>query len=126
MSTTISNHLPYSYMYSIGLAGRVGVPVPPSQLPYSYFKNVAGVQSSSAATYSLDKLKILDTLIERLRSVKSSPLEARENAGSIDPDRLDALIEEYGKQLHAAVVADSLPYAKPQGINPGMLLSVAA
>ena len=126
MGITVSNHLPYAYLYSGTMSGRVGVPVPPSQLPYSYFKNVTGVATPSAATYSLDKLKILDTLIEHLRSVKSNPLLARENSAQADPERIDALIEEYGRQLHSALVADSLPYVKPQGVVPGLLVSTAA
>ncbi|MBU0937044.1 MAG: hypothetical protein KKI09_15555 [Spirochaetes bacterium] len=126
MNTNVSNHVPYSYIYASSVSGRIGVPVPPAQLPYSYFKHVAGVASSTATSYSLDKLKILDTLIERLKSVKSNPLEARESSAHTDPERIDALIEEYGRQLHTALVADSLPYAKPQGVTPGMLLSVAA
>jgi len=124
MDIRISNQLPLSYAYTAGASGKVAVPVPPSQLLYSNFKNVSGVASSGASAYSLDKLKILDTLIERLRTVKGQPKIERESKGLTD-ERIDALIQQYGDQLHAAMVA-STPYTKPAGVAPGMLVSIAA
>jgi len=130
MNVLLSNHIPYSYLAtarSTAVSGRIAVPVPTSQLPYSYFKNVAGVASGSSSVYGLDKLKILDTLIERLRSTKSNSLNARESAGSgLTEERIDALIQQYGKELHTALVAGNLPYAKPAGVIPGLLVSLAA
>lgn len=125
MDVRISNHIPLAYAYNAGSSGRVAIPVPPSQLVYSYFKNVAGTSNPDASAYSLDKLKILDTLIERLRSAKSKPAAERE-AGALSDERIDALIQQYGKQLHDALVAAPTQYAKPAGVTPGMLVSVAA
>lgn len=126
MDVRVSNHLPLAYAYSAGTSGKVSVPVAPSQLLYSNFKNVAGTPSAGASAYSLDKLKILDTLIERLRTVKSQPRVERESKGLSD-ERIDALIQQYGDQLHSAMVASSAPYAaKPAGVVPGMLVSLAA
>lgn len=125
METMVSNRIPLAYAYSAGTSGRVSVPVAPSQLLYSHFKNVAGVATSGATSYSLDKLKILDTLIERLRSAKSQPASERSASGMSD-ERIDALIQQYGKELHAAVVSSALPYNKPAGVVPGMLVSLAA
>ncbi len=126
MDVRVSNHLPLSYAYSAGASGKVSVPVPPSMLIYSNFKNVAGTPSAGASAYSLDKLKILDTLIERLRTVKSQPRIERESKGLTD-ERIDALIQQYGDQLHSAMVASSAPYAaKPAGVSPGILVSIAA
>jgi hypothetical protein len=77
--------------------------------------------------YSLDKLTILNTLIERLRSSRSDALASRESDGSgLTEERIDALIQQYGKELHSAMVSNSLPYAKPSGVVPGMLVSLAA
>ncbi len=124
MDVRISNQLPLSYAYSAGTSGKVSVPVSPAQLLYSNFKNVAGTPSAGASAYSLDKLKILDTLIERLRTVKSQPRIERESKGLSD-ERIDALIQQYGDQLHSAMVA-STPYNKPAGVVPGILISLAA
>jgi hypothetical protein len=127
METAVSNHIPYTYLSSAGASGRVAVPVSPSQLPYAYFKNVAGVAGSSSSVYSLDKLNILNTLIERLRSSRSDALASRESEGSgLTEERVDALIQQYGKELHTAMVSNALPYAKPSGVMPGMLVSLAA
>jgi len=127
MEATVSNHIPYTYLSLAGASGRVAVPVSPSQLPYAYFKNVAGVAGPAASVYSLDKLTILNTLIERLRSSRSDALASRESEGSgLSEERVDALIQQYGKELHNAMVSNSLPYAKPSGVVPGMLVSLAA
>lgn len=125
MDIRVSNHMPLSYAYNAGTSGRVSVPVRPSQLVYSYFKNVSGTATPGASAYSLDKLKILDTIIERLRTVKEQPQVEREATGMTD-ERLDALIQHYGQQLHAAMATSPTAYGKPQGVVPGMLVSVAA
>ena len=127
MEAALSNHIPYTYLSLAGASGRVAVPVSPSQLPYAYFKNVAGVSGPSASVYSLDKLTILNTLIERLRSSRSETLASRGNEGSgLSEERIDALIQQYGKELHNAMVSNALPYARPSGVMPGMLVSLAA
>jgi len=126
MQTTVSNHLPYSYLFAAGATGKICVPVSSAQLPYSNFRNVVGVPAGLTGGYSLDKLQILDTLIGHLRTVKQTPMPTAETARGSSPQRVDALIEEYSKQLHTALVAKSIPYAKPQGVMPGMMISVAA
>ncbi|MBU0927067.1 MAG: hypothetical protein KKA67_04920 [Spirochaetes bacterium] len=125
MDVRISNHIPLAYAYGAGASGRVSVPVAPSQLLYAHFKNVSGTASPGASAYSLDKLKILDTIIERLRTVKSQPRAEREGQGLSD-ERIDALIQQYGQQLHSALVSSPTPYAAPTGVVPGMLVSIAA
>jgi len=125
MDMYVSNRLPLDYAYNAGSSGRISVPVAPSQLVYSYFKNVAGTAVSGTPGYSLDKLKILDTLIERLRSAKGQPKAERRSSDMTD-ERIDALIQQYGEQLHTALSATTLPYARPTGVVPGMLVSVAA
>lgn len=124
MSIKISSSIPLAYAYNAGPSGRISVPVSPSQLLYSNFKNVIGISDPEAASYSLDKLKILDTLIDRLRSIKRMPEPEKADKGLSD-ERIDAMIEEYGRELHSALVANSIPYGKPE-VNPGILVSVAA
>lgn len=128
MNISVSNDIPYSYLYNAALAsGRVAVPVSASQLPYANFKHVAGTVVSGASVYALDKLKILDTLIDRLKSARAGRggPEAKPD-GREDEAALDAMIQAYGGELHKALVSDALAYAKPAGVVPGMLVSVAA
>ncbi len=134
MEAHVSNYLPYSYLYGAGTAsGRIAVPVTPAQLPYANFKNVAGSAVATASVYSLDKLKILDVLIDRLRSARKQVSDERLPGFGEREERLDALIQEYGKMLHDSLAASdaqapngAAAYAKPAGVVPGMLLSLAA
>ena len=125
MDIRISNQLPLAYAFTAGSSGKVTVPVPPSLLLYSNFKNVSGTAQPGASAYSLDKLKILDTIIERLRTTRNQPKVERESKGMSD-EHIDALIQHYGDQLHAALASTVSPYKKPLGVVPGMLISVAA
>lgn len=128
MDTRISNEIPYSYLINASVsAGRVSIPVSPAQLPYANFKHVGGVASGSFSAYSLDKLRILDTLIDRLKAARNG--QEREEDLRSDPRseaELDALIQHYGGKLHEALAENRLAYARPEGITPGMLLSMAA
>lgn len=129
MDIRLSSSIPLAYAYNAGPVGRISVPVSPAQLLYSNFKNVIGISDPDAASYSLDKLKILDTLIDRLRSIKRLPEQEKASHG-ISNEKLDAMIEEYGRELHSAIISSQAPlgtpYGKPYGVNPGFLVSVAA
>lgn len=122
--------LPLTYAYSSGMGacGRVCMPVQPSEVLYSYFEHVSGMAAAQGmGTVSIDRLKILNSLIERLQSIKSQPLAAREAPESLSSDRIDALIQEYGAELHAMASASKGPYAAPaMAAESGMLFSLAA
>ncbi len=131
MESVASNFLPLNYMYSAQYgAGRASVPVLRSQALYANFSHVSGVPAQDGtAAYDIDKLHILDVLIGRLESVKSDPLGAAEAPASMSPSRVDALIQQYGAEVHAIATAPALPYA-PFAVKsmaePGMLFSMAA
>jgi len=123
-----SEYLPISYLYSSRYGeGRATVPVDRSQAIYANFRNVSGVPAPEGVPgYSVDKLHILDSLIQGLRSAKaeSSVTEARDSLGRGD---VDQLIQEYGARLHEAASAPVLPYASSASlVQPGMLFSFAA
>ena len=118
--------LPLAMMISqYGSPGRVSIPVPRNQVIYAHFEHVSGVAAVDGQVSSIDKLKILNTLIDRLTSLKSNSLTSRENAGQVSSDRVDALLEQYGREVHA-LAARSGPYAPNLGLPPGSLLSLAA
>ncbi len=123
-----SEYLPISYLYSSRYGeGRATVPVDRSQAIYANFRNVSGVPAPEGVPgYSVDKLHILDTLIQGLRNAKagSSVPEAPASPG---PGKVDELIQEYGARLHEAASAPALPYASAASqVQPGMLFSFAA
>ncbi len=129
MEALASNYLPLAYVYSAYYGGgKTAVPVLRSQALYANFSHVSGVAAQDGtAAYSVDKLHILDVLIGRLESVKSEPLAAAEAPESLSPGRVDALIQQYGAEVHAIATAPALPYAPSSSIaEPGMLFGLAA
>ncbi|MCX7023182.1 MAG: hypothetical protein NT080_01010 [Spirochaetes bacterium] len=122
-----SNGFPLSYVHSLSASsGRLSVPVRPNLAIYANFEHVSGVPSTAEYVSSIDKIKILDTLIDRLSAAKSEPLPARERSQDLTPDRIDALIEQYGRELHSLASKPSLPYLPAATVEPGMLVSLAA
>lgn len=118
--------LPFAILVSAtNGAGRLSIPVPRHQVIYAHFEHVAGVEANGGSASSIDKLKILNTLIDRLIALRDDPLVARENEGRLSPERVDALLEQYGKEAHA-LAARSGPYAPSLGLPPGSLISLAA
>lgn len=110
-------------------SGRISLPVPASQVLYANFRHVTGVAApSGGAALSIDRLKILDVLLDRLSNIKSEPLAAREAPVGLTSERVDALIQQYSSELHvlAAAPKPALPYAKLPVVETGMLFSFAA
>jgi hypothetical protein len=108
-------------------SGRVSLPVAPSAVIYSNFRHVSGSPApEGSATLSIDRLKILDILIDRLSSVKSEPLAAAEAPSDLSAGRVDALIQQYSSEIHSRAAAPALPYSPPMAVEPGMLFSFAA
>lgn len=118
--------LPLAVMLSrYSVPGRVSIPVPRGQVIYAHFEHVAGVAASDGRGSSVDRLKILNTLIDRLTSLKSDILASREAEGLVTADRVDALLEQYAREAHA-LAARAGPYAPSLGLPPGSLISLAA
>ncbi|HOX17610.1 MAG TPA: hypothetical protein PKW82_04070 [Spirochaetales bacterium] len=122
-----TNRLPLSYVSGARYAsGRVSVPVLPSQALYAHFEHVAGVVTaadSGVRGYSIDKLKLLDILIDRLASAKSDPSIKDRKGREKDEARADALIEQYTRELKSLAARPIAPASLPA---PGTALSIAA
>lgn len=121
---TIGNIGTYSYG-NVGAsgAGKLYVPVSQSALLYSHFDHVSGVAVKSGQNgVSISKIRILNSLIERLSAIKNEP---KESITDISDDQADVLIENYQKQIQQA--ATQTPYllsgAAPQA---GELFSFTA
>ncbi len=131
MAALQSEYLPISYLYSSRYGeGRAAVPVDRGQAIYAHFRNVSGVPAPEGVPgYSVDKLHILDILIERVRSAKaeSPALGSAKARAATGPGAVDELIQEYGARLHEAASAPVLPYSGAASlVQPGMLFSFAA
>lgn len=99
--------VPGLYNFSYGsstlssAAGKMYVPVSKSALLYSHFDHVSGVAAGNGqGGVSISKLRILNTLIERVSAIKNEPAKAIKE---IDPKDAEVLIQNYQKQLQQAL-----------------------
>jgi hypothetical protein len=118
--------IPYHAFPSVGYAisaasdGKMSLPVAPSAYIYSHFRHVYGVPAPEGTQgVNLTKLKILDTMIERLDSIKKQP-SAVAIDGEISDARMNALVEKLQKEIQAATAP---PY--PASVPAGILFNIA-
>ena len=112
------------YAMSASGAGRMSLPVAPGMVIYSHFKHVSGTPAPEGTSgVNISKLKILDTLIEQLSKMKKQPYMDTAGLDSSDEKRINALIDQYQKQLKAAQAVT--PYAPAAPIT-GALFSISA
>ena len=124
MTTSISSLNAYRYtnvfsVSSSGSGGKLFVPMQPAMAMRAQFNHVSGVPSQTAQGVSVSKVKILDTLIDQLITLKNRPEEVREQQ-SLDAGNIDTLIAQYQDKLSLALSQAKnnpfiLPSALPQG-----------
>ena len=115
MTSIIPGLASFSYSNSsiVAAAGKMYVPVSKSALLYSHFDHVSGVAAGNGQSgVSISKLRILNSLIERVSAIKNEPAKTLKE---VSPDMADSLIQNYQKQLQQAL---QTPYilngAQPQ------------
>ncbi len=101
----------YSYNISGGASGKLYVPVKPSAVIYSQFDHISGVAARKGQHgVSVTKIKILNTLIDNLTKIKSTPME--EKASLMSNEQADVLIKNYQHQIAQAMeAAKTSPFA---------------
>jgi hypothetical protein len=109
----------------------MSLPVSPSAYIYSHFKHVSGVPAPEGVRgVAINRLKILDTLIEQLARLKKQPEPSWGAAGETSEERLDALIEQYEHQIRtvravsAQTAGAALPYSLAASASPAPLGAV--
>ena len=91
----------YSSSTIAAAAGKMYVPVSKSALLYSHFDHVSGVAAGNGQNgVSISKLRILNSLIERVSAIKNEPVKAVKD---ISPEQADALIKNYQQQIQQAL-----------------------
>jgi hypothetical protein len=108
-------------------AGRVSLPL--NQPIFVRFEHVSGVPSAvNGEGYSVFKLRILDTLIDRLSTLKGKYPEGEKKSG-MEPEAVDALIEGLKKELHNLVArAAATPFGPALGAGAadnGLILNIS-
>lgn len=124
--------VPYHTFPSIGYAinasqgGRMSLPVSPSSYIYSHFKHVSGVPAPEGVRgVNINRLKILDTLIEQLTKLKKRPEPYISGQGADEEKRIDALIDQYQGQIRAAQAASALVPYGPAAPSSGAVFSLS-
>jgi hypothetical protein len=83
----------------------MSLPVAPALYIYSQFRHVSGVPAPEGTQgVTINKLKILDVLIEQLGKIKKQGM-ARSGTENISNERIDALIEQYEQQIRSTRAA---------------------
>jgi len=121
--------IPHHTFPSVGYAinavnvGKKSLPVHPSMVIYSHFKHISGTPAPEGTQgVNINKLKILDTMIEQLSKMKR---QSAANYGTIseqDEKRINALIEQYQRELKTAQAS---PVYTPAAPAAGLLFSIA-
>lgn len=112
---------------SSAAAGKLHVPVDPALVGYSQFKHVAGVAAAKGQSgVNISKISILNTLIERLSSLKQ---QAVSDTSQLSDRQIDALIDDYQTRIKNIVsIAKTNPYVLAGASVPqsGTLFSLSA
>jgi len=124
----ISGASPFSsigYALSASRADKMSLPVAPGSYIYSHFKHVSGVPAPEGTRgVTINRLKVLDVLIEQLVQMKKQPTIERENLSN---EQIDALITKYEGQIKAARAANAaMPYVPAPQAPAGALFSISA
>ncbi len=115
-------------MPSVYAGNRTHIPVKPSQYVYSQFQYVAGYPAKEGQEgISIDKLKILNTLIDQLVMMKQKNISPRiEAPGKISDKQIDVLINQYQDQIKVTTAAaENLAY-KPPMPQTGKIVNLVA
>ncbi len=100
MTTSIGSLNPYSYGAG---ASKLYVPVSKNAVLYSHFDHVSGVTAKNEQTgVSINKIQILNAMIERLSAIKNEPAKSFSN---ISDETAEQLIKNYQFQIKQAVEA---------------------
>jgi hypothetical protein len=116
VGTIPSNAFPNIYAISAAQGSRVAVPVSPSSYIYSHFKHVSGVPASEGETgVNINKLKIIDTLIEQLSKMRKESTPLADMNGQDEDKRINTLLEKLRTVQSANAKNPFAPSAPPIG-----------
>lgn len=98
--------------------GRISLPLSQPGI-YMRFKYVQGVPSRSEGEgFPLYKLRMLDTLIDKLKRMKGDDGAVQSAPPSHDDDTIDYMIENYERQVRAAAAQlDAVGYGTSMGLT---------
>lgn len=117
-----------SYARQMYQSAKLCLPVSPSTYIYSQFKHVSGTPAPEGVRgISINKLKVLDVLLEQLEQIRKNSRSGLEDPGRMSEERLDALIEQYENDIRQAHAASALmPYNPRPSAPSGAVFNLTA
>ena len=114
------------YAISASHSGKMSLPVSPSSYIYSHFKHVSGVPAPDGVSgVNINKLAIIDTLIEQLSRMKKQPETAFQGTDQDNEKRINTLINDYQNRIRNIQTASANnPYA-PTAPLVGAVFSIS-
>ena len=116
------------YAITVSQGGRMSLPVEPSSYVYSHFKHVSGVPASEGeGGVSINRLKIIDTLIEQIARMKREPepMFSFQEEEQENEMRINAMIDQYHNQLRNLQAANANnPYAPAAPLGAVFSISI--
>ena len=111
--------------------GKIHVPVAANMVMYSQLEHISGVAASEHQHgIALDKVQILNRLIEHLSSMKhTQPKTVAENNITLDEKQVDAMIKDYQSKIQDTLaIAKAIPYATggAPALTSGSMLNFTA
>jgi hypothetical protein len=104
----------------------MSLPVSPALYIYSHFRHVSGVPAPEGTRgITINKLKILDVLIEQLSRIKNQGAAGSTGAESMSDEQIDALIEQYEQQIRSTQAASQTVSFSPAPQN-GLVFNLVA
>jgi hypothetical protein len=105
----------YSYSSVLsGSSGKIYVPVAANMVMYSQLEHISGFAASEHQHgVAIDKVQILNRLIEHLSSMKhTQPKTVSKENITLDEKQVDALIKDYQAKIQDTLaLAKAIPYA---------------
>lgn len=104
----------------------VALPVSPGELIYAHFRHISPVPAPPGSEgFSLDKLRMLENLIDRLVATKGGGAFVKSVEG-LKPKEVDMLIARYQMSLHEATRSQPPAPYLPAAAAPGAILNLVA
>lgn len=105
-------------------SGRISLPVSKAMTPYAQFEFVQGIPSSSSGgSVPINRLRVLNSLINSLVSSQSDSVKAQDTSKMSD-ESVKALIDQYSSQLHSALNSPTPYGAAGTSYSSGALVNV--
>lgn len=129
LGSMYANAIPsVGFAMSVSWNEKMTLPVSPANYIYSHFEHVSGLKAPDGSRgVAINKLKILDILIERLTQLKIQPQPYPTGGEGISDQQIDALIEQYEQQIHLVQAASAaVPYTPGAAAPLGMIFNLLA